>query len=423
MTFQEWQQLSPAQAASTVHERVHSRLSARQRRAAIASLASVSILTESLERSNSVGALYRVPYFIKDLFSVSGEPTYAGSTFLPEVNPAPTADCTLQRTLRSAGAVYCGKTHLHEFAYGITGENPHYGDCEHPQFPGRTTGGSSSGSAAIVAAGVVPFAIGTDTGGSIRLPAAFCGLYGFRLTPRDRFIQDAFPLAPSFDTAGWFTKTGTDMATSIHALVGSEPAAHSPRGCYLELPGLDADVAKACRAAAERFAPMADRLTQDDLLSRFAGTVEPYNQVVATEAWRIHVPWADHFRDRYDPAVWQRLQRARDQSAADYERALAHMSEIQITWTKYFLTHDFLILPATPFGALLKEECTLANRLRVLGLTAPASLGGLPVLTIPVALPSGLTCGLQIVAKHPQSGVFPWAAKVILETPRRPTAV
>src|SRR5690606_29674308 len=147
-----------------------------------------------------------------------------------------------------------GKTHLHEFAYGITGANPHYGDCEHPLFPGRTTGGSSSGSAAAVAAGIVPLAIGTDTGGSIRVPAAFCGLFGFRLAPGDTFIADAFPLARRFDTAGWFTANPEDMRLALSALVGLRSSERTPSGCYLELPGLDPDVALACREAAARFA-------------------------------------------------------------------------------------------------------------------------------------------------------------------------
>jgi amidase/aspartyl-tRNA(Asn)/glutamyl-tRNA(Gln) amidotransferase subunit A len=180
----------------------------------------------------------------------------------------------------------------------------------------------------------------------------------------------------------------------------------------LELPGLDVDVATACREAAERFSPVADRATEDELLNWFDQSVESYNHIVTMEAWRTHQPWAHRYQDRYDPAVWQRLQRAANQAPADYHRAVAHSLQVQTAWANYFLGYDFLIIPATPFGALLKEECTLANRMRVLRLTAPASLGGLPVLTVPVPLPSGLTCGLQIIAKHPRSAVFPWATGI-----------
>jgi amidase/aspartyl-tRNA(Asn)/glutamyl-tRNA(Gln) amidotransferase subunit A len=192
MTFDDWQRLSPGAAAHEMLRRVAA-LPDTQRRAAIATLPDETILTArfaAVPRSSPPSLLGGVPYFLKDLFDVAGEPTLAGSLFLPEVRPAPARESALVRGLRDAGAVLGGKAHLHEFAYGLTGENVHSGDVEHPRFPGRTSGGSSSGSAALVAAGVVPLAIGTDTGGSIRVPAAFCGLFGFRLTPRDKFIRD-----------------------------------------------------------------------------------------------------------------------------------------------------------------------------------------------------------------------------------------
>ncbi len=170
------------------------------------------------------------------------------------------------------------KSQLVEFASGLTGENPHYGDCPHPQFPNRLSGGSSSGSAALVAAGVVPFSIGTDTGGSVRVPAAFCGLYGFRLTPRDVFIADAFPLAPTMDTAGWFTANAPDMLTSWQALAGggSSGSESDSHGCYLPmsalLPDADEEVAQACDKAAAKICPPADGPTQS-LSARFDGRI------------------------------------------------------------------------------------------------------------------------------------------------------
>jgi amidase/aspartyl-tRNA(Asn)/glutamyl-tRNA(Gln) amidotransferase subunit A len=312
------------------------------------------------------------------------------------------------RTLRAAGAVLAGRAQLHEFAYGITGENPHYGDCTHPRFPDRTSGGSSSGSAALVAAGVVPLAIGTDTGGSVRVPAAFCGIFGFRLQPRDALVADAFPLAPSYDTAGWFTATAGDMRAVIDALVSPAAAARAPRGCYLELPGLDADVARACAATAERFAPAADRVTRETLLAAFVPALDTYSTTVAEEAWAVHAAWADRYQARYDPAVWQRLIRARALTPVQRDAARLATAAIRAEWARYFQANDFLLLPASPCAALTKPECNVANRSRLLAITAPVSIGGLPVLTVPVSLPSGLTTGLQVVIKEPRSPVVPW---------------
>ena len=412
MTFADWQNLTPAAAAREVHERVRTRLSPAQQRAAIAQLASESELTARFEAARPGSPLARVPYFAKDLFDVAGVPTFAGTTFLPEVRETRAHDSALVQEMRKTGAVLAGKTHMHEFAYGITGENPHYGDVERPGFPGRTTGGSSSGSAAVVAAGIAPLALGSDTGGSVRLPAAFCGLFGFRLVPRDPWISDAVALAPSYDTAGWFTSNAADMRSATAALVGLTENQREPRGCYLEMPGVEPDVAKACAVAAQRFAPPAEPDVRGELSRGFEHCVDTYNTIVALEAWEIHRSWAEKYRDRYSPSVWQRLIRAQSVTPEQAQAADLHTAMVRMLWTKFFLTYDFLVLPASPAAAFAKSEFTLENRLRVLALTAPASIGGLPVLTIPVPLPSGLTTGLQIIVNSPVSPVVNWALRI-----------
>lgn len=409
MTFAQWQQLSPAAAAREVLQRTKQRLPVAQQRAVIAALVDEATLAENFARCSRHGPLGGVPFFAKDLFDAAGMPTLAGSTFLPEVRPAGTTNGAFIGAMQEAGAVLAGKTHLHEFAYGITGENPHYGDCDHPRFPGRTTGGSSSGSAAAVAAGIVPFALGSDTGGSVRVPAAFCGLFGFRLTPHDAWIRDAFPLASSMDTAGWFTAAASDMREAISALVGLRRSQREPRGCYLEMPGLDSDVADACRTASDRLCPPAESEVQRELLAGFSRSLEFYNTLCALEAWEVHRPWAERYRDRYDPAVWQRLNRVHALTTKQIDSAQVGRTVLRLLWTKFFLTYDFLVMPATPCPALTKEACNLENRGRLLALTSPVSLVGLPVLTVPVALPSGLSTGLQIIVNHPQSPAVNWA--------------
>jgi amidase/aspartyl-tRNA(Asn)/glutamyl-tRNA(Gln) amidotransferase subunit A len=409
MTFAEWQQLPPGETARTVHARLRERLTPAQARAAVALLLPESELARALAAARTGAPLRGVPYFAKDLFDVAGWPTAAGSTFLPQVRPAPAHDSPMITALRRSGAALAGKTQLHEFAYGITGDNPHFGHCEHPRFPGRTAGGSSSGSAAVVAAGIVPLATGTDTGGSIRVPAAFCGVYGLRLPLGHPLGAGLFPLARSFDTAGWFTANPADMLATLRALIATAAVARTPAGLYLEPPGLDPDVAAACRAHAERFAPVADSTTRDMLLNRFAGSTGKYSRVVAAEAWAVHQSWATTHRAAYTRDVFARLERGREMSRQDLDLAYVGIAAVELLWAKYFLAYDFLLLPATPFGALPTGECTTANRERLLALTTPVSLAGLPVLTIPVPLPSGLTSGLQLVARDVRSPVFPWA--------------
>ncbi len=415
MNLAAWQDLAhrdPAEAAATLLRRLRA-LPPAQHQAIVSWRPDTRELTAAFARQTArPGPLSGVPYFAKDLFPVRGVPMHAGSSFLAEIRPAPDHDSALITDLAGCGAVLAGTAHLHEFAYGLTGDNPHWGNVDIPGRPGRTPGGSSSGSAALVAAGVVPLALGTDTGGSVRVPAAYCGLYGFRTTPRSRWIADAFPLAPGFDTAGWFTRDAEDMLQVKTALLGTARTERTPRGVHLGFDGWaepDPDVAKALEAAAPRFAPAADAATRDQLIRGFHGSIETYATLQSLEAYGIHADWLDRYRERYGSEVWQRLDRGRRWTEEERDRALVRQTAIRLLWTQFFLTYDYLVLPATPFAAPLPEQRTVPNRQRILALTTPASVGGLPVLTVPVPLPDGLSTGLQIIVNHPNSPVIDWA--------------
>jgi aspartyl-tRNA(Asn)/glutamyl-tRNA(Gln) amidotransferase subunit A len=412
VTIAEWQDLArdgPAAAAAEVVRR-RARLPPDQRAAVWAWLPEGSELVRSFADRRH-GPLDGVPYAVKDLFLVRGLATRAGGRLGKP--PVAVSDGTLVQTLHQAGAVLAGKTHLHEFAYGLTGENPHYGDVMHPRFPDRTSGGSSSGSAAAVAAGLVPVAFGSDTGGSIRIPAAFCGLYGLRLTPGQAWIADAFPLAPSFDTAGWFTASAADMRHVLQALLHPAPAAREPRGVSLSAADFDLPMevhdTRLLNEASARLAPPADSLTAGILLDAFAGSASTYAVLQSQEAYRVHHSTLDVERARYGEAVWQRLDRGRHWSENQQVDARVKLAAIRLAWTQFFLTYDFLVLPAAPFVALRTTDCGQPERDAILTLNTPASLAGLPVLTLPVPRPDGLTLGLQVVVNSPFSPVLNWA--------------
>lgn len=408
MSFAEWQHLGPQAAAGELNRRIGSLLSPEQRLAAVAALLAPEALGEAFA-SAPRGPLHGVPYLLKDLFDARGMATLGGSSFLGEVRPVPSLDSRIVRDLAASGAVLAGKTHLFEFAWGLTGQNAHYGDCEHPRFPGRTSGGSSSGSAVAVAAGIVPLSIGTDTGGSIRVPASFCGIYGYRGVPGDPWISDAVALAPSYDTAGWFTRTAGDMAATLEALLGPAGPGGQPRGCYLEMPGLDPDVALACRQAALALTGAADADTSSELLHAFSPAAEVYGVMAGAESWKLHRKWSEKYRARYGPLLLDRLERARAISPAQLAAVEPSWQTIRKAWEAYFATYDYLVMPATPCAALEASELTHANRLRLMGLTAPVSIAGLPALALPVELSSGLSTGLQVVARDPSSPAFRWA--------------
>ena len=430
LPFAAWQALGPAAAAREVRARVMA-LPPGLWRAAVALLRPESELAEALEVGASLLAtssstvasklaptgqplrpLHGVPYLLKDLFDLASVPTRAGSTFLEKVRPLPARDCALAARLSELGAAWAGKTHLVEFAAGLFGDNGHYGDCPHPHDPGRLAGGSSSGSAALVAAGVVPLAVGTDTGGSVRVPAAFCGVYGFRLSPDEAFVRDAFPLSPTMDTAGWFTGNAADMLATIRALVGVNAPTKTPRGCMLSAHDLgltgDPEVAAACGRAAAPLAPPADRATADALRSAWQGSVEAYSTIALSEAHAIHRDWLAPYHEAYEPGIWQRFTAGGRYPEAQLAAARATLARVREGWRQLFSAYDFLILPCVPFAALRKAECTPEARAQILTLTTPASLGGVPVLTLPVALPSGLTAGLQIIVPSADSAVVSW---------------
>jgi amidase/aspartyl-tRNA(Asn)/glutamyl-tRNA(Gln) amidotransferase subunit A len=239
------------------------------------------------------------------------------------------------------------------------------------------------------------------------------------MTPHEPWITDAVALAPSFDTAGWFTASAADMQAALAALVGEDSAGSppAPRGCYLELPGLDPEVALACRRAADRLASPASSTIAAELLHGFAPALDAYHTTVAREAWEVHRGWAERFRARYDPLVWQRLNRAHSLTTTQVAAAAATVADVRRVWANFFRDYEFLILPATPVAAPTKAECTLDTRNRLLALTAPASLGGCPVLTIPVPLESGLSTGLQVVVRDVRSRVLSWVLARIAAPP------
>ncbi|HUG12354.1 MAG TPA: amidase family protein [Opitutaceae bacterium] len=346
------------------------------------------------------GPLHGVPLLVKDLYDLAGVPTRAGSTFLERERPVPVADSALVRSFRELGAVPIAKTQLNEFAYGATGENAHSGDCFQLPHPDRLTGGSSSGSAWGAQAGIAPLALGTDTGCSVRVPASFCGLWGVRLAPAHWSITDVFPLARSFDSAGWFTANAADMAETIALILGEAPATPVREGAWISLadlgenePDMDAALATAASGIARPASPRVLRLVREAVERSLAA----YTVIVAREALAVHRPFLEQHSTEYDPVVHARLKRAMEFTDSDEAAARATMSAVGALLRDAIAGAGFIVLPVSPMPALTKAQSDDANRTRILRLNTPASLAGLPALTIPVPLPDGLSGGLQVI--------------------------
>jgi aspartyl-tRNA(Asn)/glutamyl-tRNA(Gln) amidotransferase subunit A len=426
--FADWRGLDPREAAERILStapRLHGHA------AAIASLPDQTTLAGRFAAAVKIGGpLAGIPFFAKDLFDAAGEPVRAGSAFLDRVRPPPECDGALLRDARAAGLVYAGRTHLHEFAYGLTGENAHFGDCPHPSHrphpshpahPKRLSGGSSSGSAWAVGSGLVPLAFGTDTGGSIRVPAAWCGIYGVRWT-RNAWIRDgAFPLAPSFDAAGWFTARADDMAEMVRwrgggqesgvrgqkSEVRSQRSEVGGRMLWLEPERgiVNEEVLTACRAMARDLG--AEVGSDSARPGIFSGAAQAYAVLQSCEAFAVHEAWIDSHAHEYDPNIRALIDRGRRWSPSDLTAAAASRAAVCAAFEETFADWNLIVLPAVPTGAPTKAESTPDLRARILALTTPASLAVLPALTLPVPLPNGLTAGLQVLCPPDRMSSWP----------------
>ncbi|MGZ0707532.1 amidase [Coraliomargarita sp. W4R53] len=368
-------------------------------------------LPESLDPQQANSApLSGVPYAVKDLFDTVGHPTHASSVLPMLLDSRPAHDSEIVQHMQHLGASCVAKTQMNEFAYGLSGENPHYGDCPHPKIAGCLSGGSSSGSAHAVAAGYLPLAFGTDTGGSIRLPSAWCGIYGIRWVPH-YFMQGALPLAPSFDTIGWFTRTPSEMATVIRAWFElEEPPVASPAPTALPASPLrgaaffpEELVSAETHSAMLQFSEQLELCVDEDM-SSLRALLEPcqlaFNILQSREAYDFHSDWLGEYGSYYDPMVKDRILRGQAWTEAEIESAHETLTAVQDWFKNYFKTHDYLAMPICPGPSIPVAQATPKLREQTLQLTTPTSLAGLPALSVPVWIDSERSVGIQFIFKE-----------------------
>ena len=328
-------------------------------------------------------ALWGLPISVKDCFDLTGAPTTCGVQFYRDLNGIAANDSWLVEQLRSAGAVITGKTHLHPLAYGITGENPEFGDCVQPGNPGALTGGSSSGAAASVLEGSAVAAIGTDTGGSVRAPASLCGLAGYRAALGRGDWRGAGHLAQSFDTMGWLFRDLEDapLLAETFAPLRVEPHPPFSRFAVIDegfLHDCQPEIVESLHALATEFESLGLRKSRFDP-PWWAGSFEIFAPIQAWEAARIH---AGH-HDRFQPAIRERLEWGGRISEAEIAALRQRHADFNSRIDELFETHELLLMPATPVARLATGADHSQTRARLLRYTTPFSLAGVPVVTIP----------------------------------------
>lgn len=366
---------------------------------------------ERLDRASARGPLHGIPLTIKDLYQADGFKTRAGTRApLPDLGPR---EATAVQRLRRAGAIVLGKTNLHEIAAGISGENPWTGPVRNPHDPSRQAGGSSGGAASAVAAGIGLAALGSDTAGSVRIPASFCGVVGFKPSFGLIPLDGALPLSWTCDHAGPLAHSVDDAHTLTEVLAARRlplrpPAQHGPTRLGVLPRFLDGwlgdEVAAAfasLRARIEREAPM--RWIEFDI-PELGEALPQFAVIRGAESAHIHRAALDAQPQGFSDAVRERLLEGRAISAADYLAALDFRARLRARLDAALASVDALLLPTTalpapPIGTteVVLQRGPTDHRQAYIRLTLPFSLTGLPALALPMPAPVPLPLSAQIV--------------------------
>ena len=374
------------------------------------------------------GALYGIPIAVKDLYDTKGIRTTAGSRFFSE--NIPQEDAHVVQKIKKAGARIIGKTNTHEIALGVTNNNPHFGACRNPWNITRTPGGSSGGSAVAVATGMAMAALGTDTGGSIRIPASLCGVVGFKPTYGRVSLRGILPLSWNLDHAGPITRNVEDAALMLQVIGGYDeldPASMKtlPGDYYSHLrDGIrerkfaiatgsfieesDPEVLQAVRVAAQVLEGQGASISEVN--------VDFLRQAAVANALMTQADGAAFHRERlkehpdwFGADVRLRLETGASFTSSEYILARRTQAEVRRQLELLFDEYDVLLLPTTPITApVLEGENAIERARQLTRFTAPFNLTGLPAITVPCGFSSeGLPIGLQLVSRPwNESGVL-----------------
>jgi amidase len=350
------------------------------------------------------GPLADLACAVKDMYDIAGYRTGGGSPDWLAAATAATSSAAAVRRILDAGATIIGKTICDEFFFSVTGANAHYGTPVNPRAPGRLPGGSSSGSAAATAAGACDFALGSDTGGSVRVPASFCGVYGIRPTHGRVHLSGAMAMAPSFDVAGWFAGgPGVFRRVGQVLLEGASNPARVEALLVLEDAFAQADAAAAALLRSALGAMATDLPRPREVRAAPEG-LDPWREcfrvIQGFEIWGIYGEFIERRRPRLGPGVRERFAFAAKVSQRDAEEARRVKARARDQIRKLAKPGTILALPTAPGIAPRADapaEALESFRANVMRLTCIAGLSGLPQVTIPVGTVSGCPVGLSFL--------------------------
>lgn len=399
-------------------------------------IADAAAIDRAISHGEEPGPLAGVPFAVKNLLDVAGLPTLAGSK-INQDRPAADRDAIAVAALRRAGAILVGTLNMDEYAYGFVTENSHYGATHNPHDLSRVAGGSSGGSAAAVAAGLVPLTLGSDTNGSIRVPASFCGIYGLKPTYGRLSRAGAYLFAGSFDHIGPFGRSVRDIAATFDVLQGSDPAdpvctLRPPEAC---LPQLDRGIAGLRIAIADDYfarsgepavfaavAQVAEALSAAQKVTiPAAGIARAAAYVItASEGSNLHLPRLRTRPQDFDPATRDRFLAGAMIPSTWYLQAQRFRRWYRDRVLEIFQDVDLILAPATPCPApQIGQEKMVLDGVEMLvrpnlGLyTQPLSFIGLPILSVPICRAGQLPVGVQMIAAPYREALILRAAAIL----------
>jgi amidase len=355
-------------------------------------------------RGSGRGVLQGLTFAVKDCFHIAGTPTGFGQPDWLTSQPVPTVTAEAVRRLLEAGADMVAKTHCDELCYSLTGENAHYGTPRNVAAPGRIPGGSSNGSAAAVAGGLVDFAIGTDCGGSIRIPASYCGILGIRPTHGRVSLEAVVPFGPSFDVAGWFAGDAAIFERVGEVLLGPDPVDATPKRLVVLTDAfamIEPPVRDALMPAVDRLRGLVPETVLLDISrSRLSEWFDVFKIVQASEVWANHGDWITSTRPALGPGVKERLQWASELLPDTIAKAKSAHRDIRASVDTQIRPGDVLVLPSSPRVApplnSPVDKIEVEYREQAMRLLCIAGLNGLPQISLPQAQIDGLPIGLSI---------------------------
>ncbi|MCB1041288.1 MAG: amidase, partial [Acidimicrobiales bacterium] len=347
-----------------------------------------------------------VPIAIKDNINVKGQPCTCGSKFLAGAYTAP-YDATVISRLRKAGAIPFGRANMDEFAMGSTTENSALATTVNPHDPTRAPGGSSGGSAAAVASHTAIAALGSDTGGSIRLPASFCGIYGIRTSHGRIPLDGVVPLAPSFDTVGWFAASPILFEAVGEAMFPDDAVFAARRRLIVAADAFDLAGDAVAEALAQAVASVSQGFTDVRRVvvapDGLAVWREAFRTIQAREAWAAHGAWITATRPRLGPGVAERFQYAATVTAGAASAAEQRRSKVRRRMDQLLADGSVLVLPSASGPAPFRNASNAeVERVRAasLAMLSIAGLAGLPQISLPLATMNGAPLGLSLVGRR-----------------------